>query len=339
MNKALNRHSIGVGGLHLPCLGFGGAALGGLFSAVDPDTAKSTLKTAFDAGLTYVDTAPFYGFGRSERAVGDVLRGQDYILSTKAGRLLRPGAMDDPAAMGWPDALPFHPEFDYSYDGIMRSYQDSLQRLGLSRIDILYVHDIGRETHGEENSRHFADLKNSGYRALDELRNNGDVQAIGLGVNEAEICLEALKIGDWDVFLLAGRYTLLEQDPLEGLLPECQAAGTSIVIGGPFNSGVLVGGDTWNYGAVPESVRTRVTALKKVCDQFNVPLAAAALQFPMAHPVVASVIPGLRSVDELRATLEWAQTEIVPEYWQALKQNGLLHPNAPTPKGNPFYRN
>lgn len=336
MSKITTR-MIGNTRLRLPCLGFGGAALGGLFSAVDPDAAKSTLQMAYGAGLTYVDTAPFYGFGRSERAVGDVLRGRDYILSTKVGRLLRPGAVADPAAMGWPDALPFHPEFDYSYDGIMRSFEDSLQRLGLSRIDILYVHDIGRETHGDDNSGHFADLEKGGYRALDELRKNGDISAIGLGVNEAEICSKALKIGDWDVFLLAGRYTLLEQEPLNDLLPECQAAGTSIVIGGPYNSGVLVGGDTWNYGAIPENVRTRVAALKQVCDQFNVPLAAAALQFPLAHPVVASVIPGLRSDAELQATLAWAKTEIPPEFWAALKQDRLIHSDAPTPCGNPFY--
>lgn len=336
MNKITTR-KIANTRLRLPCLGFGGAALGGLFNAVNPEAAKSTLQTAYDAGLTYVDTAPFYGFGRSERAVGDVLRGRDYILSTKVGRLLRPGAMADPAAMGWPDALPFHPEFDYSYDGIMRSFQDSQQRLGLSRIDILYVHDIGRETHGDDNSGHFADLENGGYRALDELRNNGDVSAIGLGVNEAEICRKALKIGDWDVFLLAGRYTLLEQDPLNNLLPECQAAGTSIVIGGPYNSGVLVGGDTWNYGAIPENVRTRVAALKQVCDHFNVPLAAAALQFPLAHPAVVSVIPGLRSKAELQATLEWAKVEIPPEFWATLKQGRLMHSDAPTSHRNPFY--
>lgn len=337
MSRVLNTRAIATGRLHLPCLGFGGAAIGGLLSRVDPEVAKSTLGAALKAGLSYVDTAPFYGFGRSERVVGDILHKTSYTLSTKVGRLLRPGAMDDPDTLGWPDALPFHPEFDYSYDGILRSFQDSQQRLGLSRIDILYVHDIGRETHGDDNARHFADLCNGGYRALDELRRNGEVKAIGLGVNEAEICRDALKMGDWDVFLLAGRYTLLEQGPLVDLLPECQASGTSVVVGGPYNSGVMVGGDTWNYGAVPQAVRVRIDALKQVCKQHGVALAAAALQFPLAHRVVASVIPGLRSIGELDQTLAWARSDIPQDFWAALKARDLLHPDAPTPESNPYY--
>ncbi|OUS07382.1 pyridoxal 4-dehydrogenase [Rhodobacterales bacterium 52_120_T64] len=323
-------------GLSLPTLGFGGAALGGLFSAVDHAASQATLSSAFDAGLTYIDTAPFYGFGRSERLVGDMLRGKGYSLSTKVGRLLRPGALPNPADMGWPDALPFHPEYDYTYDGIMRSFEDSQQRLGLDRIDILYVHDIGEVTHGANNKRHFEDLKSDGHRALEELRNSGVIKAIGLGVNEAEVCRQALNIGDWDVFLLAGRYTLLEQGPLDDLFPECEAAGTSIVIGGPYNSGILVGGNTWDYGAIPPDVRARVDALKQVSAEFDVPLPAAALQFPLGHLAVTSVIPGLRSIEELDATLNWAGATIPPEYWVALKSQGLLHENAPLPAGNPF---
>ncbi len=327
---------IGQTSLHVPTLGFGGAPLGGLFDAVDPGMASDTLQAAFDNGMTYVDTAPFYGFGRSERCIGDVLRSRDYVLSTKVGRLLHPGAASDSAAMGWPDALQFHPIFDYSYDGIMRSFEDSLQRLGLDRIDILYVHDIGALTHGNDNQRHFRNLAESGYKALDELRTSGHVKAIGLGVNEAQACLDALGIGDWDVFLLAGRYTLLEQDPLSDLLPECAARQISIVVGGPFNSGILVGGDTWNYGTAPDHILGKVKHLSAACRAFDIPLPAAALQFPLGHKVVSAVIPGLRNRQELSDTLDWVAQEIPIEFWRTLKDKGLLHPDAPTPTGSTF---
>lgn len=322
--------------LHLPTLGFGGAPLGGLFDAVDGDEATATLETAMDSGVTYIDTAPFYGFGRSERRVGDVLRGRDYVLSTKVGRRLEVGAAPDPAALGWPDALPFHPVFDYSYDGIMRSFEDSTQRLGLDKIDILYVHDIGRVTHGEANEQHFKTLAESGYRALEELRNTGRVKAIGLGVNEADICLDAMNIGQWDVFLLAGRYTLLEQGPLADLLPACLENNVSIVVGGPFNSGILVGGDTWDYGQAPPHIIERVRKLSGICQEFGVPLPAAALQFPLGHPSVISVVPGLRNRQELMDTLRWVSHEIPQAFWTRLRDQGLLASGAPVSNPSPF---
>lgn len=329
---------VGRTSLSLPTLGFGGAPLGGLFNAVDPVEATATLAAALDSGMRHVDTAPFYGFGKSERRVGDMLRGRDYVLSTKVGRLLVPGAAPDPAALGWPDALPFHPIFDYSYDGIMRSFDDSLQRLGLERIDILYVHDIGALTHGDNHNRHFAALAQGGYRALDELRSAGRIQAIGLGVNEAQVCLDALDIGNWDLFLLAGRYTLLEQDPLADLMPACAKNGVSIVVGGPFNSGILAGGDTWDYATAPDFILSKVKRLSAMCREFNVDLPAAALQFPLGHDVVTSVIPGLRSSDELADTLKWVAQDIPAEFWDALKSQTLLHPDAPTPTQSPFLR-
>lgn len=333
--KFTNRR-IGKTTLKVPTLGFGGAPLGGLLSKVDDTQAIATLKAALDSGLSYVDTAPFYGFGLSERRVGEQIRGRDYVLSSKVGRLLQPGPLADPGALGWPDPLPFHPVFDYTYDGIMRSYEDSLQRLGLDRIDILYVHDIGVVTHGAENDGHFRNLISGGYRALEELRSSGQIKAIGLGVNESEICKVALDHGDWDVFLLAGRYTLLEQAPLDDLFPACAARGVSIVIGGPFNSGILVGGDTWDYGKAPEHVLNKVRRLSKVCLDFKIPLAAAALQFPLGHDIVVSVIPGLRNSQELADILNWIDQDIPVSFWAALKDQDLLHPDAPTPGTSPF---
>ena len=325
------------GRMSLPVLGFGGAPLGGLLRAIDDTAASAMLSKTWGHGYRYFDTAPFYGFGRSERALGDMLRGRDYILSTKVGRLLEPGLPDDPAEMGWPDPLPFTPKFDYSYDAIMRSFEDSLHRLGLDRIDILFVHDIGEFTHGvDANAGHLRDLRSSGYRALDELRASGAIKAIGLGVNEVTICRDALTFGDWDMFLLAGRYTLLEQTALDQLLPECVKTETSIVVGGPYNSGALVGGDTWNYDTIPEDVAQKVNLLHACARDHEVSLPAAALQFPLAHPAVVSVIPGLRDSHELTETLGWVEEEIPDVFWQELQARDLLHEAAPIPATNPY---
>lgn len=333
----MNKRRVGQTSLEVDVLGVGGAPLGGNFAELDRSRATALLHTALDAGLSYVDTAPFYGFGRSERVVGDVLRGRPHVLSTKVGRILAPGPVDDPMSFGMIDPLPFHPVYDYTYDGIMRSHEDSLQRLGLERIEILLVHDIGEFQHGrEENDRHFSDLKSSGYRALDELRSAGSVDAIGLGVNENEICMRSLEIGKWDVFLLAGRYTLLEQTPLDDLFPACTDHGISIICGGPFNSGVLVGREMWNYAQAPDNIVDDVRKLKAVSKAHNVPLPAAALQFPLAHPLVCSVIPGSRSPEEYASILDWADTDIPAAFWSDLRAAGLLHGDAPVPHGNPF---
>lgn len=315
-----------------PKLGLGCAAFGGLFEAVPQAQAQATIDLALSAGLTYFDTAPYYGLGRSEQVVGQALRDKDITLSTKVGRLLEPGAMADPASIGWPDALPNHAVYDYSYGGIMRSFQDSVERLG-RKPDILYIHDIGPMTHGDDGALHFAQAMDGGYLALDELRRNGDIQAIGIGVNEVKVLDDALDYGDWDLFLLAGRYTLLEQDPLESFLPKCERTNTSIIVGGPFNSGILVGGDTFNYEAAPPEVATRAKALAAICNDHNVPLPAAALAFPAAHPAVAAIIPGPRAPNELQEILDWARLPIPLTLWDDLKSANLLHAEAPTPEG------
>nr|WP_275116252.1 aldo/keto reductase [Aliiroseovarius subalbicans] len=312
-------------------LGLGGASLAGIFTAVPEQEARATIATSLQEGINYFDTAPFYGYGLSERLIGDGLRGQvGVVISTKVGRILTPGAAPDPGA--WVAALPFTPEYDYSYDGVMRSYEASLQRLGLDRIDILNIHDIGNLTHGEEaGPALFETAMTSGYRALEELRASGAISAFGLGVNEAAVCEAALGRGDWDMFLLAGRYTLLEQETLTTLLPKCAAQGTDIVIGGPFNSGVLVGGDSFDYGAVPNHVAQKVAAMTRVCEAHGVALPAAALHFPLAHPVVKSTIPGPRSPHELKQILDWWHQPIPAVLWSDLIAEGLLHPDAPVP--------
>jgi D-threo-aldose 1-dehydrogenase len=329
------KRRVGRTNLHVTSLGLGTATMGGSRIAVTPEERVKLVTAAWNAGVRYVDTAPFYGVGAAERGVGDAMRDRprdEWVLSTKVGRLLRPRSSPGGAADGRLAPLPFEVKYDYSYDGIMRSVDDSYQRLGLAKIDILFVHDIGVYQHGAEaHAAHMKTLRESGYKALDELRRTGVVSAIGLGVNEKEVLIEVLGFGDWDAFLLAGRYTLLEQGPLDDLLPMCVARGTSIVVGGPLNSGILAGRDTWNYAAAPPEIVARVNALRAVCDAHNVPLAAAALQFPLAHPAVAAIIPGPRSAAVFEANLPLIQQKIPAALWAELRQKGLLHRAAPTP--------
>lgn len=324
-------------------LGFGAGPLGNLYRPVTDSVAHEAVDAAFEAGLRYYDTAPYYGLGLSERRVGDALRGRDgVVLSTKVGRLLKPDQDLEGAAerFGFAKPLPFALIYDYSYDGIMRSVEDSSQRLGLARIDIALVHDIGRYTHGERDSETFAQLTSGGgYRALDSLRSSGWISAIGLGVNEVEICERCLDFAPFDCLMLAGRYTLLEQDPLQGLLARCVEAGTSILLGGPYNSGILATGTRggavahFDYGPAPRDIIERVSRIEAVCDAHRVQLAAAALQFPLAHSAVASVVPGLSTASRVAQTVSLFEAKIPADFWQELKHEGLLHPEAPVPAG------
>jgi len=331
-----SRRRIGRTALRVTELGLGCATLGGSRIDVARQAAEEIVGAAWDAGVRYIDTAPFYGVGQAERAVGDATRDRprgEWVLSTKVGRLLKPNATGVHAD-GRHHPLPFDPVYDYSYDGIMRSFEDSFQRLGLAKIDILYVHDIGVYQHGPQgHPPHMKALRDSGYRALESLRGSGAILAFGIGVNEREVLLEAMEWGQWDAFLLAGRYTLLEQAPLDDLLPKCLAAGTSIVVGGPLNSGILAGRDTWNYAPAPPEVIARVKAIAAVCDSHKVPLPAAALQFPLAHPAVAAIIPGPRNAAEFRANLDLLAHPIPAALWSDLRQANLLHPDAPVPEG------
>jgi D-threo-aldose 1-dehydrogenase len=338
MREAMwEKRRIGRTSLEVTALGLGTATMGGSRINVTQAEGEALVRAAWDAGVRYVDTAPFYGVGAAERRVGDALRQQPraaWVLSTKVGRLLRPRRDSDAVvADGRMAPLPFTVAYDYSYDGIMRSVEDSYQRLGLAKIDILFVHDIGAYQHGlEAHAQHMRTLKESGYRALDALKRAGEVAAIGIGVNEKAVLIEALGFADWDVFLLAGRYTLLEQDPLDDLLPMCAERGTSIVVGGPLNSGILAGRDTWNYAAAPPEVVARVAQIHTVCDRHDTPLAAAALQFPLAHPQVAAVIPGPRSADEFVANVALMRRTIPGALWDELRHAGLLHAAAPVPR-------
>ncbi|PTM96037.1 aldo/keto reductase [Mycoplana dimorpha] len=296
----MRTRTIGTTDLAVTEYSFGTAPLGGLYRACPRQTAVNTLKAAWDEGIRYFDTAPWYGFGRAERVVGDFLRdkpSKEWVLSTKVGRIMFPVADDQVPNYGYVDPLPFDVRYDYSYDGIMRSLELSHARLGLNRIDILYVHDIGVYTHGaERNAFHLRALMDSGLKALEELKSAGTIKAYGLGVNEVPVCLEVMKRAPLDCILLAGRYTLLDRSAVAELLPLCTARNTSLVIGGVFNSGILatgpVDGAHFDYMPATDDVLGRVRALEGLARKSGVPLAAAAMQFPLRHPAVASVLLG-----------------------------------------------
>lgn len=319
----------------LPPLGFGGGPIGNLYVAISDAEAAQTVTAALDVGLRYFDTAPHYGFGLGETRLGQALAGRaDIVVSSKVGRRLVSTDAGPGERHGFVDGAPFEPVFDYGYDAVMRSYEDSLKRLGGDRIDILLAHDLGRRTHGEDHPARLREFFEGGYRAMRALRDSGAVGAIGLGVNEQAVCEEALGHGDFDVFLLAGRYTLLEQAALDGFLPLCLKRGVRIIVGGPFNSGVLVedaAGAHYNYQPAPAQILDRVGRLRAVCAAHAVALPAAALQFPLAHPAVVSVIPGLASPSQVIQAAGWMRTDIPSGLWDDLRTEGLLHPDAPTP--------
>jgi D-threo-aldose 1-dehydrogenase len=330
-------------GQRIGTLGFGAASLGNLYHEITDADAVATVEAALAAGITYFDTAPHYGFGLSERRLGDVLRGRpDIMLSTKVGRLLRPLRDHHGTAErhGFCTPMPFEPFFDYSYDAILRSHEQSLQRLGLAAIDIVYVHDIGRLTHGEGHAETFAQLTTGGgFRALERLKSEGAIGAFGLGVNEWQICMDAMEHADLDVVLLAGRYTLLEQQALDAFLPACVRRDIAVVIGGAYNSGILATGTRrgtshFDYAPAPPAIVAQVALIEDVCDRHGVTLAAAALQFPLAHPSVVSVIPGIGNPDRVRQTLALHQEAIPDDFWSELQAEGLLRADAPIPCRN-----
>lgn len=340
MNRLASRE-LGRTGLDVCTLGFGGAGIGNLYRVLDDSDALDAVHESFAAGVRYFDTAPFYGFGLSELRFGAALRDEatPVVISTKVGRRLVPTGPQDAnkGREGYFSPRPFDPVFDYGYDSVMRSHEQSLERLGVKRVDILLCHDIGRLTHGDQHAARVREFLDGGYRALRELRDSGAVRAIGLGVNEWEICVELLEHCQLDCILLAGRYTLLEQTPLEKLLPLCESRGVSILCGGPFNSGILAAGSRagasshYDYVAPPPAVIEKVRALETVCAEFSVPLQAAALQFPLGHPAVASVVAGCMTGAESRNAVAMFRHAIPQAFWSALRERDLIDPRAPLP--------
>lgn len=327
--------------LHVTPFAFGAAPIGNIFRPIGEDVSDAMIQAAWDAGVRYYDTAPMYGHGLSELRCGHSLRWKhrdDFVLSSKVGRILKPQKRAHIDFTPWVDAAPFEMVFDYSYDGTMRAFEDSLQRLALERMDICFIHDIDVFTRGSEQPEVFKQAMDGAWKALSQLRDEGVVKAIGVGVNEWEVCHEALKQRDFDCFLLAGRYTLLEQDSLDAFLPLCEERNAAVVVGGGFNSGILatgaVEGAKYNYAPAPPEIMERVRGIEAVCREHGVPLPAAAIQFVVAHPAVPSFAAGTRTVEQLEKNLAWFTHPIPAEFWAELKRKNLLREDAPTPAGS-----
>ena len=310
-------------------ISFGTAGIGNLYRAVDNSDAEAVLRTAWNAGIRYFDTAPFYGFGLAERRIGDFLRVHrgDWVLSTKVGRLLKPVGWDSIPDHGFIEPLPFRPQFDYSYDGVMRSFESSYARLGVNQIDIVWVHDIGSLTHGNAAGHHFAALMSGGMRALADLKAAGTIKAYGLGVNEVQVCLDVMERAPIDAILLAGRYSLLDRSAADKLLPLCEATDTSLVIGGVFNSGILatgaVEGAHFDYGPASPKVIAAVRGLEEVARHHAIQLAAAAIQFPRNQRSVASVLIGTGKASSLARNLDLLNLKLPPQIWNAFEPHTI----------------
>ncbi len=335
----LAKRKLGSAELHVEQLSFGAGPIGGLWEKLDDTTAEESARAAYESGLRLFDTSPFYGHGLSEYRVGHALRQwprDSYAISTKVGRFYRPC---DPATLDrgpWTDTLNFVQTFDYSYDGFMRSVEQSHLRLATDRLEILLIHDADRTTHGDAVEGVFKTAMDSGYKALEELRRNGDVRAIGVGLNEADMCARFARAGDFDCMLLAGRYTLYEQDSLDDFLPLAVEKNIGLLIGGAFNSGVLAkgpkAGATYNYQPAPPDVLERVRQIEAVCTRHDVPLAAAALQFPLGHQAVSTVTIGMARALRVAQNLALMRHPIPVDMWSELKASGLLREDAPVPE-------
>ncbi|MEM6383631.1 MAG: aldo/keto reductase [Pseudomonadota bacterium] len=331
---------LGNGGLTFTELGFGAAPIGNLYRAISDDDAHAVLEAAWAAGVRYYDTAPLYGLGLSETRMNRFLRTKprdDYVLSTKIGRWFKVTTQDKRDCIGKFFDVPARNEvYDYTYDGVMRSLEFSLERLGVDRVDILFAHDLDIFNHGSQEAldAKIAELMNDGgYKALSELREQGVIKAFGAGVNEWQTCQTLTEQGDFDIFLLAGRYTLLEQEALNSFLPLAEKRGIGMVVGGPYNSGILASGPKpgafYNYNPAPDDVIEKVKRIEKVCNAHQVRMVDAAFQFPLRHPTTVSVIPGGQGVAEMESNLVAAGASIPEALWADLKDQGLLRADAP----------
>ena len=337
--KSRHWDRIGNGGLTFTELGFGTAPLGNLYRAVADEEADAILGEAWETGVRYYDTAPLYGLGLSETRLNRFLRARkrdDYVLSSKVGRLLKVSPPEQRTGIGKFFNTPTRREqYDYSHDGVMRSVEFSLERLGVDRIDVLYAHDLDIFTHGSQAAMEVRldEFMKSGYSALLSLRDQGVIRAFGAGINEWRPAQWLVERGDFDLFLLAGRYTLLEQEALESFLPLCEKRGIGIVLGGPYNSGVLAtgakAGAYYNYSPAPQDILDKVARIEAVCKRHGVRLVEAALHFPLLHKSVVSVIPGGQSVEQVRGNRAVLDARIPPVLWSELKSERLMRDDAP----------
>ncbi|MFM0047154.1 aldo/keto reductase [Paraburkholderia sediminicola] len=338
---------LGKSGVNVTSVSLGTVPLAGFKTKVDYAEFERVIEAAYEGGIRYFDAAPMYGFGKAEYYLGHAMRELDIrgdvVISTKVGRVLKPASrtnrLNTVYGIEWVDPLPFRDTYDYTYDGIMRSFEDSQFRLGLDYIDVLLVHDLGHSWHGDQNSIYLEQMRKSGYRALDELRSSGAVSAVGLGVNETDSVIEVAREFEIDCALIAGRYTLLNHAPLDAAFDELQKRSVSVLAAGVFNSGILATGTkgqaiTYDYQSVPREIFDKVAAIEAVCREHDVLLAAAAIEFVSKHPAVATVVLGGQNVAEIKQNLASANRCAPAAFWEDLKRYGLLPDHAPTGASN-----
>ncbi|MBT4975791.1 MAG: aldo/keto reductase [Gemmatimonadetes bacterium] len=341
--QAGDREKVGLQGLEVTRLGLGGTTFGNLYSALDEQEGLDVIDASYMAGVRYFDTAPLYGYGMSETKMGPGLaryNRDEIAISSKVGYVLKERQEGDDYVDLFVDAPKLTSYFDYSRDAVLRSIEGTLKRLKTDRLDIVLIHDPDDGKSIEPgwvpgDRANFDQVMAEAYPALAELREQGVVKAIGLGMNQWQMLADFARAGNFDAFLLAGRYTLLEQESLRELLPLCTEREVRIIIGGPYNSGILatgaIEGATYNYAAAPEPLLERVRGIEAVCARHDVPLQAAALQFPFGHSAVATVIPGARTVAEVEGNVGFLQHAISADFWAELKQEGLIDAASPTP--------
>jgi D-threo-aldose 1-dehydrogenase len=337
--RVAHRAALGRSSLEVSRLGLGTAPIGDLVAPLDPNEAEGVVSAALEAGVTLVDTAPWYGLGLSEHRVGAVVRAhprENVVLATKVGRVLRPNRGGERADPSWAGGLPFQARFDYGYDGVLRSYEDSLQRLGLERVELLAIHDLDAKHFApDELAEKLRELDVGGARALEQLRAQGAVDAIGLGINTLGSIPRVLEILELDYAIVAMPYTLLDQDALDEELPLCLERGVSVIIGAVFSSGVLAAAPragAYGYAEPPADIHERVGRMRAIAEAHGVSLAAVALQFPLGHPAVAAVIPGAVSAREVRENVQHFTAEVPADVWEELKAEGHLRVDAPVPR-------
>lgn len=339
--KATDKRSLGRSGLDVTLMGLGGAPLGDLFEVIPEERAQATIAAAYEAGVRLFDTAPLYGKGVSEHRFGLYLRQrpeerQQFVLSTKVGRYMVPEERSQVDRSVFKGGLDFRLVVDYGYDGTMRAIEQSFQRLGMNQIDVVHIHDCDVATWGADGfEQRFAEAMDGAHRALVDLREQGVIKAIGVGVNDIMPLLRFARAGDFDTFMLAGRYTLLEHAALDELLPLCAEKGIGVLTAGPYNSGILATGAKpgamYNYKPAPADVLQKVSRIEAVAARHGVPLAAAAIQFPLAHPAVSAMVPGAVRPQEVEANVKLIEFAVPDDFWSELKHEGLLRPDAPTP--------
>jgi len=334
----MKKTTLGKTGIEVSTIGFGGAPLGDLFEILDDQVCYETLKNSHNNGINFFDTSPFYGFGLSEHRIGYYLksiRRKDFILCTKVGRYMTPGGPSKTNRGAFKGGLNFSPNLDYSYDGVMKSFEQSLLRLGLSEIDICLIHDVDKWTHGNKVEIRFKEAMNGAYKALERLRSEKVIKAIGVGLNESDMCARFAEAGDFDCMVLAGRYSLLEQGALDVFFPLALKKKIGIILAGVFNSGILVKGvgpnSTYDYSKIPNYIAKKYFEINKICKEFNVPIAAAALQFCNANKLISTMILGMDKPIQVIQNIDFLNLKIEKEFWQKLKNNNLIDERSPTP--------